>query len=402
MAKKSNIAVFHTKMIIGGGERLLIDMAKALQNEGHTLTIFVNEHNKQKCFEETIDGTVKVETVPTSFPSKIFGHLSHICFIIQFLIIILKTLMFKKEKFDLVIVDEHPFVIPFIRLFRKKVIYYMHYPVKLVGESQKGGSKFIFFFLGLFEEFSLLFASKIFVNSKFIFQLYSRYFKIAMFFKQIPEVLYPIGNYSNNNSKKTEFDGYKDVPIIKHKNFFFSANRICPNKNLILAIEAFSKLPKNEYNENVLVLAGGLANEPKYMEYLGLMKQTIVEKGMTGKVIILPNISQDLLLFLYSKCLCVLYTPVNEHFGIIPIEAQSYGCVVLAQNSGGPLETVGESSGFVLPDRVEDWSNKMSWVLNNKEKVDQMKKKGPLHVESKFSFKVFADVWAKTVQSLVK
>lgn len=36
----------------------------------------------------------------------------------------------------------------------------------------------------------------------------------------------------------------------------------------------------------------------------------------------------------------VVYTPQNEHFGIVPIEAMSMGTPVVAVNSGGPKETV--------------------------------------------------------------
>jgi len=36
----------------------------------------------------------------------------------------------------------------------------------------------------------------------------------------------------------------------------------------------------------------------------------------------------------------LLYTPENEHFGIVPVEAMYMGCIVMACNSGGPLESV--------------------------------------------------------------
>ena len=400
MAKAANIAVFHTKMIIGGGERLLIDMTKALQAEGNKVTIFVNEHNKNKCFEETINGTVKVEEIKTIFPESIFGHLSHICQIIRFLIIILKVLFFNPQKFDLVIVDEHPFAIPLIRLFRKKVIYYMHYPVKLVGEAQKGPSKLVFIILGFFEEFSLLFASKVFVNSNFIAEMYRKYFKIAVFMGQKPEVLYPIGEYKGLQGNL--YNGYNDLPVLKDKSFFFSANRFCPNKNLEIAVEAYAKLSQDKKESCLLVLAGGLATEEKPMRYFVELTAKIKKLGLTDNVVVLTNIPQGLLLFLYSKCLCVLYTPVNEHFGIIPIEAQSYKCLVLAQNSGGPLETVGKQSGFLLPNDASEWTRQMDWVFHNPQVVDKMKAKGPDHVEQKFSFRVFAKVWEKTVKDLVK
>lgn len=391
----ANIAVFHTKMIIGGGERLLIDMTKALQAEGHKVTIYVNEHNRQKCFEETLDGTCDVREVKSRFPEHFFGHLSHVCFIIRFLLIVLRVLWSAKVKYDLVIVDEHPFVLPFVRLFRKKAVYYMHYPVKLVAETQRGGSKVIFWFLGLLEELSLLFASAVFVNSNFIQRLYRGYFPLATRLGQHPQVLYPVGNYSAG--PPAAHDGFAELPRLKGRRFFLSVNRFCPNKNLEVALDAFARLSDKEA---FLVFAGGLASEPKYADYFRQFNERVRTAGLADRVIVLPNIPQKLLLFLYAHCAAVLYTPVNEHFGIIPIEAQSYGCIVLAQDNGGPLETVGKESGFNLPNDSKAWAQKMQWVLDNEETVAKMGKEGPKHVERNFSFKVFQKGWAATVSRL--
>ena len=40
------------------------------------------------------------------------------------------------------------------------------------------------------------------------------------------------------------------------------------------------------------------------------------------------------------ESLCLLYTPMEEHFGIVPLEAMSVGTPVIAVDSGGPKETV--------------------------------------------------------------
>lgn len=36
----------------------------------------------------------------------------------------------------------------------------------------------------------------------------------------------------------------------------------------------------------------------------------------------------------------MIYTPENEHFGIVPLEAMLAGIPVLVTNTGGPLETI--------------------------------------------------------------
>ena len=43
---------------------------------------------------------------------------------------------------------------------------------------------------------------------------------------------------------------------------------------------------------------------------------------------------------LLAAAAAVVYTPANEHFGIVPLEAMAAGRPVLACNSGGPTESV--------------------------------------------------------------
>lgn len=56
--------------------------------------------------------------------------------------------------------------------------------------------------------------------------------------------------------------------------------------------------------------------------------------------------SQRTALLLSSSSLALLYTPANEHFGIVPVEAMACGIPVLACDSGGPTESVVDASLF--------------------------------------------------------
>ena len=56
----------------------------------------------------------------------------------------------------------------------------------------------------------------------------------------------------------------------------------------------------------------------------------------------------------------LLYTPENEHFGIVPVEAMYMGCIVFACNSGGPLESVADGeTGFLLEPDEKIWGQKL-------------------------------------------
>jgi len=76
-----------------------------------------------------------------------------------------------------------------------------------------------------------------------------------------------------------------------------------------------------------------------------------------------PNTLKDMLL---KSARLLVYTPSNEHFGIVPLEAMLAGVPVLAANTGGPLETVvdGKTGWLCPPEDIESWTAVMSRVLH--------------------------------------
>lgn len=51
----------HPDLGLGGAERLVVDAALALQQEGCDVTVYTAHHEPQRCFTETADGSLKVE-----------------------------------------------------------------------------------------------------------------------------------------------------------------------------------------------------------------------------------------------------------------------------------------------------------------------------------------------------
>ena len=105
-------------------------------------------------------------------------------------------------------------------------------------------------------------------------------------------------------------------------------------------------------------------------------------------VLFLQNISTWLKSFLLDTSQLLVYTPANEHFGIVPLEAQLHSTPVLAMPSGGPLETIEYNlTGFLLPG--EQWPTVLEKVLTQGVN-EEMGKRGRQRVITEFSKEAMA------------
>lgn len=117
----------------------------------------------------------------------------------------------------------------------------------------------------------------------------------------------------------------------------------------------------------------------------------------------IPTAFRDTLL---SQSKLLLYTPINEHFGIVPVEAMHAGIPVLASNTGGPLETIVEGETGWLRDAhsVPDWTAVMHKVLYelDQAQLDQMAVAGKVRAEEKFSLKAMGDTLEEEVSDMLR
>ncbi|KAI4140170.1 MAG: hypothetical protein L6R39_005916 [Caloplaca ligustica] len=198
----------------------------------------------------------------------------------------------------------------------------------------------------------------------------------------------------------------------KGKKVVLSINRFERKKNIGLALRAFHGLTEEERRDVRLVLAGGYdprveENVRYHEELVKLAEEDLgLRSATTRNVVTALNIPDDIqVLFLLSvpaqlktmllsAARLLVYTPTNEHFGIVPLEAMLAGVPVLAADSGGPLETVLEGKTGWLRDaeHVGEWTRIMRRVLCevSVEDVKAMGAEGKKWVESEFSEKRLA------------
>ena len=113
------------------------------------------------------------------------------------------------------------------------------------------------------------------------------------------------------------------------------------------------------------------------------------------QILFLLNItqSQKTLLLNDAKTLCLLYTPSNEHFGIVPLEGMLAKLPIVASKSGGPLETIVDegldspaTTGFLVVPSPKTWATALvDLLLAPEARRREMGEKGRARVIEKFS-----------------
>ncbi|KAJ5894298.1 hypothetical protein N7495_005989 [Penicillium taxi] len=429
----SNVVIIHPDLGIGGAERLIIDVALALQNRGHRVTIYTSHRDKSHCFEEARDGTLDVRVRGnTIFPAHIFGRL-HILMAslrqLHLTVSLLSELRSRKKSTpengskktdenenqdDIFIVDQLPACVPILKTFgqplesrRQRILFYCHFPDQLLARRNEGGSilqlaKHIYRIpFDWFEGWAMSASDRVVANSKFSRGVVQQVFGSEALGEV--EVVYPC---VDTDSKAAEPATQPAEALWGGKKIFLSINRFERKKDMALAIRAYNGLSAESRKGTRLVVAGGYDNRvQENVQYhqeldslatgLGLKtataKTVVTALGISNEidVLFLPSVSTTFKDTLLGQSSLLLYTPINEHFGIVPVEAMHAGLPVLASNTGGPLETIVEGKTGWLRDAhaVDEWTAVMEKVLHglSPEEIDQIAAAGKFRAAHEFS-----------------
>lgn len=392
------ILFLHPDLGIGGAERLVLDAALAFKKNGHEVSFYTNHHDLTHCFPETRDGSFPVRVVGNWLPRSILGRCKAACAYLRmvYAAVYIAWYVIPVEEPTLVFCDLISLCIPFLKWSRGRpfrIVFYCHHPDKLL-TSSGGFLKTLYRApLNWLEELTTSQADKVLVNSKYTARVYQEAFSNI---KDIPDICYPSINtqFFENAVPKP----LKDVvPVGADKFVFLSINRYERKKNLKLAIHSLQYLrhvlSESDWNNVHLIMAGGF--DPinlENMEHFIELSDLVVELDLEDKVTFLKSPSDLEKVSLLFNCKALIYTPSNEHFGIVPLEAMYFGKPVIAVNSGGPTETVvNEVTGFLCEPSSEAFSNAMKKVIVSPELGQRLGESGRKRFETKFSFEAFSE-----------
>jgi glycosyltransferase involved in cell wall biosynthesis len=207
-------------------------------------------------------------------------------------------------------------------------------------------------------------------------------------------------NYLNTGSEVL-YPGieYERFYCSNYKHYFLYPSRIAPEKRFEFAIEAFKKFRAKIGDKKwKLIIAGSLIKErPDHVNYYKKIKKMIMGYGEIKLDLPTKDISK-----LYSNCYSVLYSPINEDFGLVPLEALSSYKPCIAINEGGPKEILIDGETGFLVNSVEEMARRMGYLVKNQTFVEEMGKNGRKYVEKNFSWDQFLERFETVCRSLRK
>lgn len=108
------------------------------------------------------------------------------------------------------------------------------------------------------------------------------------------------------------------------------------------------------------------------------------------RIKIFQKISEEKLKFLYKKAELLIHPSLYEGFGLTPLEAMSFGCLVVTSFTASLPEVCGEAAYYVDPYDVDSIYKGMKEVLENKDLAHKLKLAG-YKQEKRFSWDSTAD-----------
>ncbi|XP_043496089.1 alpha-1,3/1,6-mannosyltransferase ALG2 isoform X2 [Polistes fuscatus] len=389
---------------IGGAERLVVDAALALKKNGHDVSFVTTHHDPDHCFLETKDGTIPVTVVGNWLPRHILGKFFALCAYIR-MVYAATYIIFLRNRPDLVFCDLVSVCIPILRLYIPYIVFYCHHPDQLLSTPGSYSKTLYRVPLNYLEEITTGMAHKIFVNSIYTRNVFKSTFKKL---HVQPEVLYPsINTDFFDKTRIVILERILDRKLSDDSIILLSINRYERKKNLSLAIETLAylknSLTEKEYKRLYLIMAGGYDKrvEENVEHYLELIELSD-ELHVTDKVIFLRSPSDIYKVSLLKYCDILIYTPQNEHFGIVPLEAMYIGKPVIAHNSGGPMESVIDKvTGYLVNGSSKEFAEKIKILIKNPSLIEKYGKAGREQFLKTFSFTAFSNQLSKAIDELI-
>lgn len=187
------------------------------------------------------------------------------------------------------------------------------------------------------------------------------------------------------------------APSETFKHYFLIPGRIMWTKNIELGIRAFKRFQDaNPKFAGFRLIIAGMVDE-KSKPYFEKLRQ---EASCASNVQFRTFPSDEEMAALYRDCYAVLFPSFNEDWGIVPLEAMSFGKPVIAVNRGGPRESIEhEACGFLEEPEPQAFAKRMADLVLDPGIATRMGRAGIIRSQQ-FSWESFTSRIDREIDSL--
>ena len=424
------VVLLHPELGLGGAERLVVDVALALMHHGHSVTLLCTHHDTGRCFAETLNShgsrAFWICLRGSALPRSLAGSLSAACSLARnaFLSAVIASSNSLRSA-DAIVLDQLASPLPLLRALlprRTRLVYYCHFPDSLLAPHSpplRRPLRALYRLpLDLAETSAINRADSIIANSHFtsttLLQTIRR-------MHNHPLVVHPCVALPERSSLTPSGDCRTSTRLLRSAGValpqswvdnhsptipFVSINRFEEKKGLQLAVRAFAEAlnaddtyrtttrPYQEHQPSaVLVIAGGFDSRlQECATVLQSLQHEAELHGVRDRTFFLLSFSDKQKESLLDACTALVYTPVNEHFGIAPLEAMARARPVIATNTGGPVESVVDGEcGWLKSPQPEAFADAMRECMRDEGECENRGQNGYDRVSQHFAFPAFSE-----------
>ncbi|OGK22308.1 hypothetical protein A2866_05340 [Candidatus Roizmanbacteria bacterium RIFCSPHIGHO2_01_FULL_39_8] len=225
------------------------------------------------------------------------------------------------------------------------------------------------------------------------------------YYNRESEVVYPPFDIKYWTKIKSKFQSLnlKSNPNFKSEipeKYFLVVSRLEPYKKIDLIIKVFNK--QNHVPSRIDRHQDGKTDSKHHLIIVGEGSEEKKLKEIAGEnITFLSKLTDEELVYLYSKAEALIM-PQEEDFGYVALEAQFFGCPVIAYNKGGASITVSEGkTGLFFHDQtVEELSKAIGKYNMVKYKLQRNTLEfGPKNVE-RFAKEKFVNEFKRVTRNL--
>ncbi len=213
-------------------------------------------------------------------------------------------------------------------------------------------------------------ADRVLVNSKFMSECVHGIYGVD-----------PHVNYLGVDTAK-----FRPLPVDRER-LLLSVGSLTPMKGFDFLIRSMALIPADERPPLAIVCNFANPPETRYLEELA--RESSVDLRIR------ENISESELIDYYNRASLVVYSPIREPFGFVPLEAMSCGTPLLAVNEGGiPESVVDGKTGVLVGREPAQFAAAVRQLLDDTgARRSALGHLGRLHVEKNWS-------WERSVEAL--